>query len=873
MNYKPSLPLPLIKYILSVIPIKMSSIKIHPIGSTSLLSSNRINNVAIPRKYRVATTFCILISLLQISTSSVVSGIRHIPPVHMHDVLTSDLSLLNNNRVLPAEFEVENFVDESIPKSVEEKGESWEDDDDDTVSAVDSVSKVGEDVNSQPANTAIPEGESTLIEKDIVENTALTPVEDNAMKQEQWPDDDDTNISVNNDSGVLNSANNTSLVESTSVIESNISAVIPDEESEKPTIRDKIKHKMGWNDDDDDTMHEELTVDGITTSEKSVEGEESNISGVGNEDLEVSDGEDKKEGTVSEWPEDDDDDNVSVNNADEQGDASLVDDGEEKKSSLLSTFKKVAGWDNNGDEPKGTEEENSTPEAAAEIRESSLLDGIGEKDEATEAEMEENEQVPSEWPEDDDDNNVAVDAELTNVLKRDNNPHNTPEEENKIQQGSSITNVKEEEGDVDELLGDIFDTSPEATAYHRNQSSQGDGSVAADEEVKDDVAGEVAETPNENVQQEVVEGDIQENTDGVANQSETPGIVTNGENDTPTAEETAGAVDPNEVMIPNQQEEQQQQPPIQSWDDVDDDDDSFLDMVQSTFNVLLLAVLLTSLLVLRKRVMDRVHTDGLSIPEAIKDELIDVVIRFASWSASVLTGTQNDSNNSTEDDTNERQNSRGNETIPLAADEEWGWEDEENQFGTELSGMGRGNEEKEDDDLAMAIAMSLSESQKEKKATISSSSLSSKSNYNQQPPQRQSSSTSFSNKRTSPQLTSTSPPPPSSSGGGDSIEDLLGQMGGSNKITSFGQKPKTKPKPAKKQQENNDDDLFASMGLSSIPKPTTRPSAAPTSSGWKAKQTIQQSAPTPSLVADSFGDDGDGDDWGDDGDLDDLLDD
>ena len=722
----------------------MSSIKIHPIGSTSLLSSNRINNVAIPRKCSFTSTiFCILLLLLQSSTSSVVSGIQHIPPVHMHDVLTSDLSLLNNNRVLPEdEPNTENFVDESSIPKVEEKVESWEDDDDD-ISAADSVTKVGQNVNSQPANTNIPEGEQTApVEKDIVENTMPISVDDNAVKQQQWPDDDDDNtyVPVNNESGILNFVNNTS------VIESNISAVTLDEESdEKPTIRDKIKQKMGWNDDDDDTIQEELTVDGITTSEKSVEGEESNISRVGNEDLEVSDGEDKKEGTVSEWPEDDDDDNVSVNNAaaiaDEQEDALLADD-EEKKSSILSTFKKVAGWDNNGDEKEGTEEENSTSEAAAETRDSSLLDGIGEKYEVvTEAEMEEKEQVPSEWPEDDDDNNVAVDAELTNVPESDNITQNKPEEENEIQEGSSMTNIKEEEGDVDELLGDIFDISPEATAYHRNQSSQGDGSVAADEEVKEEVVGGVvAETPNENVQQEVVEGDLQENTNGVANQSETPGNVTNGENDTPTA---AASVDPNEVMIPNQQEEQQQkqqQPPIQSWDNDDDDDDSFLDMVQSTLNVLLLAVLLTSLLVLRKRVMDRVHTDGSSVPEAIKDELIDVVIRFASWSASVLTGTQNDSNNSTEDDTNERQNSRGNETIPLAADEEWGWEDEENQFGTELSGMGRGNEEKEDDDLAMAIAMSLSESQKEKKATISSSSLSSKSNYNQQPPQRESSS-------------------------------------------------------------------------------------------------------------------------------------
>ncbi|MGB1518324.1 MAG: MaoC/PaaZ C-terminal domain-containing protein, partial [Crocinitomicaceae bacterium] len=75
--------------------------------------------------------------------------------------------------------------------------------------------------------------------KDIVENTVSTPVEDNAVKQQQWPDDDDdiTDVSVNNDSGgVLNSFNNTSLVESTSVIESNISIVTPDDKEAREYV-------------------------------------------------------------------------------------------------------------------------------------------------------------------------------------------------------------------------------------------------------------------------------------------------------------------------------------------------------------------------------------------------------------------------------------------------------------------------------------------------------------------------------------------------------------------------------------------------------------------------------------------------------------
>ena len=286
--------------------------------------------------------------------------------------------------------------------------------------------------------------------------------------------------------------------------------------------------------------------------------------------------------------------------------------------------------------------------------------------------------------------------------------------------------------------------------------------------------------------------------------------------------------------------------------------------------------------------MDRVHTDGVDVPTALKDELIDVAMRLVTWAINVLTGRQESTSNTGSAASETANSNRGNETIPLstAADEEWGWEDEEMGTNLELSGMGGGDEAKEDDDLAMAIAMSLSESRnsgEEAKVstTTSVSSYSSSSTKMTRPTNninssRVSAKDKIKPQRSSPKITSTTPPP----SGGDSIEDLLGQMGGNGgaMITSFGQKPKTSSKPKPTPKRESSDDIFASMGLSSIPKTnaSSRPPAAPTTGGWQAKSRTQNaptSAPLPSLRADSLGVDDEDADWGDDGDLDDLLDD
>eukprot|EP00980_Cylindrotheca_fusiformis_P030242 scaffold24593_cov176-Cylindrotheca_fusiformis.AAC.5 len=102
------------------------------------------------------------------------------------------------------------------------------------------------------------------------------------------------------------------------------------------------------------------------------------------------------------------------------------------------------------------------------------------------------------------------------------------------------------------------------------------------------------------------------------------------------------------------------------------------------------------------------------------------------------------------------------------------------------------------------------------------------------------------------------------------------------RITSLGKripKPPPKPKAAAPPQE---DDIFASMGLSSKPKfskPTpgvVKPSTAPSASRWAAPSSAPAPTTTTTVNALSAGlstDQGSDDDWGDDDDLNDLLDD
>ena len=386
-----------------------------------------------------------------------------------------------------------------------------------------------------------------------------------------------------------------------------------------------------------------------------------------------------------------------------------------------------------------------------------------------------------------------------------------------------------------------------------------------------------------------------------------------GENNVPTEG------NPNEQMIPGAQGNAQQ-PPMENidnmngksnmtWDEDYDGEDDFFEMVKSTLNILFLAAFLTSMLVLRKRVLDRVERDSITVSVAVKDELGDVIYKLVTWVVNKMRGGSIESVDiagATSASHTARSGSRGSgygpETIPLstATDEEWGWDDDETGTNLELSGVGggAGDQAKEDDDLAMAIAMSLSESEdggsvaKEvtsKKVTsppvVPRNKFTPAPMTRPLPPTKKNSSLSGGS---SDSISSTSKPSMTTETPSDSIEDLLGQMGGSGGpvITSFGQRPTpvSKPKQPPKKQ-SNDDDLFASMGLSSFPKKAAstappRP-AAPLSSGWQGTSakpatisSAPKSAPSPSLTADSWDDDvADDGSWGDDGDLDDLLDD
>ncbi|KAL7460869.1 hypothetical protein ACHAXS_001305, partial [Conticribra weissflogii] len=347
------------------------------------------------------------------------------------------------------------------------------------------------------------------------------------------------------------------------------------------------------------------------------------------------------------------------------------------------------------------------------------------------------------------------------------------------------------------------------------------------------------------------------------------------------------------------------------WDD--GDEDSFFDMVKSTLNVVALAAFFAGLLVCRSRIRERqrVNPSGGAIG-AIKDELVSLIVAAVSRAASATRNEGNSGSVRASDFTatsslnsslsRPESNNFGQETVPLstATDEEWGWDDDDiSTPNVELSGIRR-DEAKEEDDLALAIAMSLSESDA---AAVAPSNGGIKTNLPTKSAGNpiQTASKSIDKKTqlpkptpssqlpavaTKPQQEAIKPETPPSSG--QSIEDLLGQMGGNGGavITSFGQRPpvahaKAKPLPPKK-VETEEDDIFASMGLSNFPsKPAggvmSSSKPAPSSGGWQASSAFAaapKSAPSPSLLAATTDDlDDADDDWGDDGDLDDLLDD
>lgn len=463
-----------------------------------------------------------------------------------------------------------------------------------------------------------------------------------------------------------------------------------------------------------------------------------------------------------------------------------------------------------------------------------------------------------------------------------------------------------------------------SSAYHRNQSSEPEGEAGSEKVVGGDEEAN-AEGANQ-------EAGVLGPGGGAGEQAsqENPGNDMGAENGIDSNATGGGAGDPNAGIVPGNEFPNGNN---MEWADGEEEEASFFEMVKATFNVLFLAACFTSVLVFRKRVLDRVRADSnLQVGGAVREELIDGVMRLASWAANGGSGGSANAEGrfSSGNADNSRGGSSGPETIPLstATDEEWGWEDDDDMGGgaannLELPGMGGvgREEEKENDDLALAIAMSLSENDKNgggeegargggttaastassvvppvplNSSFISGTTAKASNKQNPLPTRSMSNSSSTSGKilpRSSAPLPKTkSPPetPPSSAGaGGNSIEDLLGQMGGSGGpvITSFGQKPKKPTPKPKAQKEESSDDLFASMGLSSFPSkpasgPSTRP--APASGGWqpsvaKARPSnnmvaATKSAPLPSLLADTL-DDVDGDSWGDDDDLDDLLDD
>ena len=416
-------------------------------------------------------------------------------------------------------------------------------------------------------------------------------------------------------------------------------------------------------------------------------------------------------------------------------------------------------------------------------------------------------------------------------------------------------------GATNTVAEELYGLDSLSTAYHRSQSIAGDGISGNDESpvVENEATAEI----------------LRGNTDGAENaknESNINSLPTEG-NDNNITEESPNKEDPNLI------------PPIQGWGDAAEG--SFLEMMQSTFNVLLLSAVLTSLLIFRKRVLLRLNTDPtLSMTGAVREELVNFALKIKSWVGNAAGSAARESRSTVEGRGNSLTRIDGSfraETTPLstAVDEEWGWGDDDVGQRLELSAMG-GDKEKEDEDLALALAMSLSESHNDRdnfnSRVTPTTPPANKRLDKKSPPAKLSNSSS----RLNPSTTREEKPPSSTAlGGADSIEDLLGHIGGNGgpMITSLGHKLQKTSKPNQTQQNLRSDDIFDSMGLTNYPsiaaasKPTARPVSTASGIGSKSKVTGPKIAPIQSLIAETIDADADADSWGDDGDLDDLLDD
>jgi len=105
------------------------------------------------------------------------------------------------------------------------------------------------------------------------------------------------------------------------------------------------------------------------------------------------------------------------------------------------------------------------------------------------------------------------------------------------------------------------------------------------------------------------------------------------------------------------------------------------------------------------------------------------------------------------------------------------------------------------------------------------------------------------------------------------VEELLAEQlkhSHAPAITSLSlSKPKAAAAAKPKEIKNDEDDIFASMGLASIPSKAVK---APVSVPVPAPARVQSSWKSENLTVTESADVDAGSDWGDDGDLDDLLD-
>lgn len=499
----------------------------------------------------------------------------------------------------------------------------------------------------------------------------------------------------------------------------------------------------------------------------------------------------------------------------------VVDDDLENKDNEENDILSMTGGDTTAKSPGKDEEQHSIPEEQVDNDTEKKYSGHTVENKST---------IPR-WPDDDD--------LVAPVVKNVHENSSTGDGDNAFTTESARAKMTNVEGGSNIKSNDMMDElQSQSTANHRTNQS------------KEEEDGNVDETKNDI--------SVTEDVESTADVTETRN-ATNINPDT-SSSNSVPFDNPNESILPGPERPERQ--PVQDW--VDEDEDSFF--VQSTLHVILLAVGLTSFFVLRKRVRDRVRVDpSVSLSSAVKDEVVDAVSRVVSWATSASNGNRDNINYAQVGNVESigYGNSRVGETLPTAADEEWGWDDEDMGTRLELSAM-QGDEAKEDEDLALAIAMSISDSRNGSDDASTTSLL--------KPP-------------SSKNVSKFSPPSNKdktirSSTARDSISDLLGQMGGTGgpRITSFGQKPSTttaisKPKPIPK--EENADDIFASMGL--VPayggtgsKTLTRP-PPPTTTISKINAPTN-SAPISSLLDDAYDDTADTATWGDDGDLDDLLD-